>query len=232
MVAQINAPTGLEINPKGPNPDIDQELRGEIILEMAANLGIRDEDVRCELDDDLVQKGPQNWAWVQATLRAMDRLPGINSHFIDLVTRDVYVYMQALGVRMAIDGIVRDAIGAEPSVVVAHSLGTVITYNVLQQRAEAPPVARLVTLGSPLGIGGLKRKLDKPLRHPPCVGSWFNAYDRRDVVSLVPLDASNFDIVPAIENKGDVNNFTDNRHGIEGYLADAVVARRIVDALA
>jgi len=155
----------------------------------------------------------------------MDRLPGVNSRFIDLLTRDVYVYLQARAVRMAIDDIVRNAVGTEPSVVVSHSLGTVVSYNVLLQRTEAPRVMRFVTLGSPLGIRGLKRKLDKPLRHPACVGSWFNAYDRRDVVSLVPLDTSTFDIVPAIENRGDVNNFTDSRHGIEGYLADPVVAR-------
>jgi hypothetical protein len=63
---------------------------------------------------------------------------------------------------------------------------------------------------------------------PPCVGQWFNAYDDRDVVALSPLDARTFNVTPPIENKSDVLNFTDNRHGIEGYLADSVVARQVV----
>lgn len=63
------------------------------------------------------------------------------------------------------------------------------------------------------------------------MGQWFNAYDDRDVVSLVPLDDQTFNITPPIENKSDVRNFTDNRHGIEGYLADPVVAQQIVQWL-
>ena len=58
--------------------------------------------------------------------------------------------------------------------------------------------------------------------------------DNRDVVALHPLDTSNLPIYPenpAIENKTDVRNRTDNRHGIAGYLDDAEVARRIYNAL-
>jgi hypothetical protein len=231
LVAQINAPVGLNINPKGPNPDDDQELRGDLILQMAANAGLDEDDIRRELTDPTVQKGVQNWGWVQAALRALDRVAGLNSGFIDLVTRDVYVYLQHLAVSRAIDEIVANTIGTEPCVVVAHSLGSVIAYNILLRRAADQPVKQFVTIGSPLGIRGIKRKLERPLRHPRCVASWFNAYDRRDVVSLMPLDALNFDIMPAIENHGDVDNFTDNRHGVEGYLGDPQVARRIVAAL-
>ncbi len=88
-----------------------------------------------------------------------------------------------------------------------------------------------ITVGSPLGIKGIKRCLDRPLRSPGSVRNWFNAYDNRDVVALRPLDGQNFAVNPPIENKGDVMNFTDNRHGIIGYLADPVVARKIVEYL-
>jgi len=231
MVAQLSTPLGMDINAKGPNPDTEQDLRGEIILEMAAASGITDDDVRKELGGQPTQKGPENWEWVQAVLRAMDRVPGINSRFIDLVTRDVYVYLQYNAVRMTIDGIVNHAIDDDPCVVVAHSLGTVVTYNVLSRRNAVPAIPRLVTVGSPLGINGIKRKLDTPLRHPACVLNWFNAYDDRDVVALTALDAQNFGVTPPIENKSDVQNFTDNRHGIEGYLSDPVVAKKIVELL-
>jgi hypothetical protein len=51
------------------------------------------------------------------------------------------------------------------------------------------------------------------------------------VVALVPLDGQTFNITSPIENKSDVLNSTDNRHGIEGYLADLVVAQQIVQWL-
>jgi pimeloyl-ACP methyl ester carboxylesterase len=231
LIAELAAPLGAEVNAKGPNPDGVPDLRGEIIAEMAAALGITETDIRLELHGAPVQKGPENWEWIQATLRALDRIPGFNSRVIDLVTRDVYVYLENPAVRKAVDDIVLHALEGEESVVVAHSLGTVVAYNALSKRPGAPVVRRLVTLGSPLGIKGIKRMLASPLRCPPCVQSWFNAYDDRDVVALAALDARNFDIAPPIENKSDVRNFTENRHGIAGYLADPIVASKIVERL-
>jgi hypothetical protein len=232
LLAQLSTPLGTQINAKGPNPDADQSLRGEIIADLAVAVGITDNDIRRELGTEPIQRGPQNWGWVQATLRAIDRIPGLNSDALDLFTRDVYAYLQYPGVRGAIDAIVRASIGSEPCVLLAHSLGTIVAYNVLVKRASAPPCLRFVTVGSPLGIRGVKRKLDSPLQHPACVQQWFNAYDDRDVVALVALDARNFDVTPPIENKNNVMNFTDNRHGIAGYLADPVVARKVVELLA
>ena len=55
--------------------------------------------------------------------------------------------------------------------------------------------------------------------------------DERDVVALYPLDQSGFPIMPAIENKTDVDNHTESRDGIAGYLNDRVVAKRIYEAL-
>jgi hypothetical protein len=231
LVAELDAPLAADVQAKGTESDADRSLRGEIIGEIAARAGITDADIRRELDDPATPKGPQNWEWVQATLRALDRIPGFNSSVIDLFTRDVYVYLEHRAVRKAVDAVVAEAIGDEPCVVVAHSLGTVVAYNVLGRRARTPGFPRLVTLGSPLGIRGIQRLLERPLVHPPCVGHWFNAYDDRDVVALVPLDGANFDVRPTVANKGDVNNFTENRHGIEGYLADPVVARHVAEAL-
>jgi hypothetical protein len=63
------------------------------------------------------------------------------------------------------------------------------------------------------------------------VDGWYNAFDKRDVVALYPLDAANFPVVPAVENNATVKNHTANRHGIDGYLDDANVAKRILDTL-
>lgn len=93
-----------------------------------------------------------------------------------------------------------------------------------------------MTVGSPLAVTAIRKTLRSfaTLRCPECVSHWFNAMDERDVVALYPLDTTHFPLAPAepsIENKRDVSNQTTNRHGINGYLDDPVVAQRIYEAL-
>jgi len=110
---------------------------------------------------------------------------------------------------------------------------TIVTYRVLRDFAKKVSVRGLVTVGSPLGLTTVRNHLAPPaLAMPAGVAKWHNAFDPRDVVALEPLDTSTWNIKPLIENKGDVDNFTDNRHGISGYLDDPKVARWIFDALA
>ena len=229
LLQQLNTPFAIDGAARGTESDVDKRMRGEILEDIASAMGVTRADIEREFEGQPLERGPQNWEWVQAILRAIDRVPGVNSAAIDAFTRDVYVYLSYPGVRKRIDNMVAEAFGAEPCVVLAHSLGSVVAYNVLLTRAASPPVTRFVTVGSPLGIRGVKRYLVSPLRSPDCVTRWFNAYDDRDVVALMALDADNFDITPPIENKMDVLNFTDNHHGITGYLADPVVAAKIVE---
>lgn len=231
LVAQLNTPLAIDGAARGTESDVEKDLRGEILEQIVAAMGVTRADIEREFAGQPIERGPANWGWVQAILRAADRVPGVNSAAIDAFTRDVYVYLSYPGVRRKIDDLVVAAFDSAPCVVLAHSLGTVVAYNVLLTRAAAPPVARFITVGSPLAIRGIKRHLAAPLRSPACVGHWFNAYDDRDVVALVALDTNGFGVTPAIENKRDVLNFTDNRHGIAGYLADPVVAAKIAEYL-
>lgn len=132
--------------------------------------------------------------------------------------------------RDAIDTGVRAAMDpGVPTVLVGHSLGTVVSYSLLHRDGAALgwTVPLFVTLGSPLAVTAIKRAL-RPIAFPKCAARWFNAMDERDVVALYPLA---FDVDPAIENKTDVDNHTENRHGIAGYLDDREVARTIYDAV-
>ena len=150
-----------------------------------------------------------------------------------LFTNDVYQYLHNPGIGRVLDDGVRSAFarGVE-TVVVSHSLGTVVAYNVLKKAGaeRGLKVPLFVTLGSPLGVKVVKRAV-RPIGYPGCASHWFNAMDERDVVALFALDDKHFDIDPDIENKTDVDNPTSNRHGISGYLGDPEVARRIHEAL-
>lgn len=181
----------------------------------------------------VIERGVQNWRWVHAVLRTIDQhMPG-GGALIGMLTHDVYMYLRKTNVRTVIHrgvGLAFD--NPSDKVVVAHSLGSVVAYLMLRQTTAQAGwrVPTLITLGSPLGIKAIRDRLGG-VSHPVCVGNWFNALDPHDVVALYPLDQRNFRVNPAIENKTDVANHTGNQHGIEGYLDDPAIAKRIHDAL-
>ena len=206
----------------------------EFIEEVRQQNGITDEQLREVGGQQVIEKGPQNWEWVQTILKALDRfVPGASGASVALFTNDVYKYLRNPGLQNVVDSAVRQAFAANvPTVVVGHSLGSVVAYNVLRREGQALgwKVPLFVTVGAPLGVKVIRTAM-APNKHPSCAAQWFNALDERDVVALYPLNEKHFPVTPAIENKTNVDNPTPNRHGIIGYLSDPEVARRIHDAL-
>ena len=231
LVERVEAPLVADVIERGASPDTsEKEFRGELLRELAEGAKISDEEIQEQFSGDVREKGPANWEWVQSILRALDRTP-LGNTALDAFTRDVYVYLTVRAVRRKIDSIVSDLLPREPCVVVGHSLGSVVGYNVLRQAPPGTLVHRYITVGSPLGVKAIQRRLDTPLTMPACARGWYNALDERDVVALRALDEDHFAIRPPIENKRDVNNHTDNRHGVVGYLDNPDVARKIHEAL-
>ncbi len=231
-------PTTADVQARGDdNADLDfLAFEAAAAEQMRAKAGISDQAV-----DDLYsssqgadpqQRGPQNWRWVQAIVRSIDKFGfGISGSTIEAFLRDVYLYTNRAGVRDQVDAIVKAALTEEPTVVVAHSLGSVVAYNVLRNDPRKLRVPLLVTVGCPLAIRAIRDQL-VPIGFPkPAVATWSNAFDPRDIVALNPLDAANFPVAPAVTNFNQVKNHTDNRHGIDGYLDDATVARWILGGL-
>lgn len=193
--------------------------------------GIPDEAVDEEYGPNPRARGPFNWEWVQAIFRAIEkRAFGLTATAIEIFTRDVYLYLRRDLVREAIDDIVLRAFDGRPTVVVGHSLGSVVAYSVLRNPEFPTRDVEFVTVGSPLGIR-IIRDAFRPIDFPPTVASWRNAFDERDVVALRPLDQNTFPVQPPVENYRAVRNHTSNRHGIDGYLDDRTVAGWILDAL-
>jgi hypothetical protein len=213
-------------------PTAEDEFVRAALLEIAEHAGVREADVLAEAGGDVVERGPLNWRWVRATLTALDKLPNVSAWSVALATRDVYQYLNNVRVRDTIEDGVRQALdGTEEAVVVSHSLGTVVAYNLLRREAAARGwrVPLLVTLGSPLAVTTIARTL-RPLSWPEPVGTWFNAFDPQDIVALHPLTQPWF-AVDRVENYDKVDNPTSNQHGISGYLSDPRVAATVLDAL-
>ncbi|TDU80778.1 hypothetical protein EI77_00075 [Prosthecobacter fusiformis] len=228
------SPEVAEIIIRGAEEDAAKKAFVRSVIEEIKKAKITDEQLETIVGSDVVERGPLNWPWVRGVLQAVDKyIPGGSGSSIALATNDVYQYLNSSGIRDSIESGVLKAIspGIE-TVVVSHSLGTVVAYNLLRREGESREwkVPLFVTLGSPLAVTAIKKAL-RPIGHPSCVSKWYNAMDPRDIVSLRPLDEDHFDISPSIENHLEVNNHTDNRHGIAGYLDDKQVAKRIYDAL-
>lgn len=226
---------GVTIMGRGLQEDAERrQFMLSVLQEVQQASGISDSQVRAERGAPVQPYSLLDHEWAQAILAAIDRhVPGASGAGIALAANDVYEYLHNPALAGAIRDGVREAMPqGGPAVVVSHSLGTVVAYDLLRREGQARGwrVPLFVTLGSPLAVTAVRRAL-APIGFPSCAGHWFNAMDQRDVVALYPLDRHNFGVDPAIENRTGVQNFTGNHHGIAGYLQDVEVARRIHGAL-
>jgi hypothetical protein len=118
-----------------------------------------------------------------------------------------------------------------PAVVIAHSLGTVIAYDVLSEPALAGRIVPLlVSLGSPLGYTEIQDVITKPLRLPAPVQLWANFADPLDVVALDTSVADEFQGAPRIIDAR-VDNPSPNNHAACGYLGASRVRSTVTAAL-
>jgi hypothetical protein len=111
-------------------------------------------------------------------------------------------------------------------VICAHSMGTMIAYDVLRNLPECPQVEALVTLGSPLGITEIQDELKSAgsalIDFPSAkLNHWINIYDPLDpICGLDPVLANDF--VP-VDGKSIIDikesNWGPWRHTITHYLA-------------
>jgi hypothetical protein len=235
MVAGKTAQQAAEVIVKGPAPaPAEQEVMREMIAEIAMHEGVSEADVRAELATEVIAMGPLNWGWVQGTLSALDRVRPISAQLVALVTADVAKYLTNPAIQQTVNnGVLKAIKPGQEAVVVSHSLGTVVAYNVLMSRPTAFPAVKVplfVTLGSPLAVNAVKSRL-RPHTFPKPAGKWFNAMDPDDVVALYPLTQKHFPTGGTIENHDKVKNWTDNQHSIAGYLDDEKVAKRIYEGI-
>ncbi|WP_431952092.1 hypothetical protein [Nocardia lijiangensis] len=227
---------------RGEDTDDDEKRFIRAMLEeIRVRNGITREQLAAAAGQEAIDKGPANWEWFQAIIRAIDRnVPLGSGAGIALATVDVYQYLRNAAIREKIESGIAQAMkpGIE-TVVVAHSLGSIVAYKLLRTEGHLRDwnVPLFVTVGSPLAVTEIRKSLKNfaTTHCPDCVGRWHNAMDDRDVVALYPLTPQHFPLnpdEPSIENRTDIRNRTTNRHGIAGYLDDPGVAKLIHDALA
>jgi hypothetical protein len=205
--------------------------------------GISDEEIKAAardagLPESAVGMGPPHEAWVIALATGLERiLPTRGKYIARLFLKQAAVYLDNKAVTHKIDTLVRSQIfpdGAEqPSIIVAHSLGTVVSYRVLlTDPPEDLDVPLFITLGSPLGIEIVKKRLPARSAFPrPPVTRWINAVCKDDFVTLNrQLDQATLGY-EGVELEGGVVNNDDDKHAIAPYLKCRTVAKAIWSAL-
>jgi hypothetical protein len=198
--------------------------------EVAKSKGISLENIGHEAGMP-VDRAVQNWPAVLAALRLLENVPGISESVIEFFTRDVWYYLTNKGLRLQIDKVVdADIPDEEPCVIVAHSLGTIVAYNLLMNR-KRNNIKGLITIGSPLGIEAIYDRLPSDtLKRTTPVGlpRWFNALDKKDTVALHKIPPDKYPGDPIVENnRRPIMNGSENHHGIVEYLRHEVVANEI-----
>ncbi|WP_326950904.1 GPI inositol-deacylase [Amycolatopsis sp. NBC_01307] len=212
--------------------DVDPGLEEDLLLAWWREAARVDPKVAPPEGDTLV-RAPGS---VQAALRQLSRSRFFGSLALRALVFDlkqVGRYLQDEQLRDAARAAVRKLITADTEVVVAHSLGSVVAYEVL---ATMPghQVQALVTLGSPLGIANLIFDRLDPMPHDGLgvwPGSddlvWTNVADRGDVVALEKDLRPRFG--PRVSNAV-VHNGA-HAHAVTAYLTDKLTGAAIAGGL-
>lgn len=176
---------------------------------------------------------PQLWpARVTRLVMAYDRrFPRGGGKLFVSAMREVRIYLYEPDLAARVRALVASAFDASISVVLGHSLGSVIAYDLLRRGEIVPDrrsVRTLVTCGSPLAIPSVRRGLNisdgEPLKLPGDT-AWINVFDPGDFVTGgMGLSTLSPEITDA-----EVSNGVADPHSAFRYLRTAPVALTIAD---
>jgi len=198
-------------------PDDFAEFAAPALAQMAIKAGAKEEDIEREAGSEPVAqgKGPHK-RLLKAAARCIEKISPFKGAIALGILGQAHAYLKRPHIMKEVDDIVRPSLeGDEPMVIVAHSLGTIVTYRLLREFAEAnkPRQCPLyVTLGSPLGIDVVRRSFSPPRARPKDIARWLNGADPEDFVALRPaLDEQSFGW--GIDNISDIDNGYDAKPG-------------------
>jgi len=164
----------------------------------------------------------------------------ITRRIVRAFLRDVndYFYVPARRAAMKESVMERMRVGGAPFVVIGHSQGSMVAYDVLCDLDPAVyPVELFVTVGSPLGVTEVQDQVksltgQRTLRVPRCVKRWINVADPFDPVALDKKLAKEFTGLASVQDLTVTNpDAPRHPHSGSGYLRTAAVQNAVRDAV-
>jgi hypothetical protein len=237
--------------PVEPQVEDLSKLQAELLNDMAIHLNY---DANTELahagrQEEIDANDLLRIPYLTGALQFLSRKTGVAGDIIRHHLADVAYYIGQDDMREVVLNVIRDKIrentaAGDDLIIIGHSLGSVVAYDLLAATDDDTlsklNVKLLVTAGCPLGLEVVKsRVLGKVPGQPPRVpsilpaepGAWVNAYDVLDVVALIHPLKPEFE--PAKDGQL-VDQQTHNPsgpHAIVDYLADPDVAAPISRAM-
>ncbi|MGZ3143402.1 hypothetical protein ACVDFE_15695 [Lentzea chajnantorensis] len=145
--------------------------------------------------------------------------------------KQVRRYFADTAFRAAVHREIEIAMEDDTKVVVAHSLGSVAAYEALRAHPEWP-ARTLITLGSPLGLPGIMKRISPALSRgnewPGSVRTWVNVAAKEDPVALVKKLRTPYD--RRIDDRPAINTII-RGHDASQYLRNLSTATALIDAL-
>lgn len=210
-------------------PD-EAEFYRQALEDFAPAVGVTEAHIRAAAGTtEPVEQGLPHDRRFLALLRALETISPIKGAMVLRLLPQAFVYLNRATAAKAVDDIVRPKLLGERTVVVAHSLGTIVTFKLLRD-ASTQQIPFYLTLGSPLAVKAVQNAIGPAFERPGCVESWLNGLDQDDAVTIGrALNAANFG--EGVENVDDIENGSTDPHDIRMYLRDKRVAEAIVRAM-
>jgi hypothetical protein len=154
--------------------------------------------------------------------------------FVVKSLRQVTLYLTDPTLRTQIQARAIAHLGPETRIIIGHSLGSVVAYEIAATHLTRP-LPLLLTLGSPLGLHTIvyDQLTPQPPTYPARVTRWVNISDRDDLVAATPDLGPLFPHVPsgsALDCSWTLENGA-KPHSARHYLTKRQVGNPIVDAL-
>jgi subtilisin family serine protease len=160
----------------------------------------------------------------------------LTRHLVSAFLRDVndYFFVDERRQVMRESLLERLLVGGGPFIVIGHSQGSMVAYDVLSsEEARDFEIPLFITIGSPLGIQEVQDQVKRltgqtSLKVPACVGHWLNVADPLDPVALDKRLGRDFVPAARIEDDLEVNPDSPRHpHSGTGYLRTEPVRRTV-----
>ena len=199
-VSRDNESVLLEGITKSELPGVDESYLDTSDTDEQAFLAAMAETYNLDADEDIpVPDISDVEAGAAHTLEAMPLPWFVKKPLMRIFLRDVHHYLfntshtPRTGETFEVQNEIRRryvadlaAVDSHPHIVIAHSMGTVMSYDVLKRVSDSKAVDALFTLGSPLGLSEIQDQMGpewtKDNGFPAKVGAWMNFADGLDPV--------------------------------------------------
>ncbi|SDB92763.1 hypothetical protein [Acinetobacter boissieri] len=160
----------------------------------------------------------------------LNHFPNLHESLVEKFIAEAYLYWYQATFKQAIHQRIKTCFEpGQKHIVVAHSLGTVIAYNLLHELSSEYHVERFITLASPLPFNVVQKHIQQPMSRPRVLqGDWYNFYSKDDYLTTFPMSPPLFDFEPQIHNRL-ITTFVDKPHEIIGYLQHPSIIRCIFE---